>query len=228
MTFNALSVSSAMSADVYKSNLSKRLLINENSLSVSENWSCSACNHQSLDKRFHCLSCCKLQKITIKRHDLIVDDLYRTLKQLVGRNNIERECLLNNNHNLRMDIVITINGITYYIDFGVVNPTCDTYVLSANASPTSAAQDMECTKRRKYSRVLSQIGVRESHFIPFIVCASGLMGTAASDWFESMITIPKFRNPLLCWYKLACHRLATAIGLFDEACHSNLRAFASL
>ena len=88
-------------------------------------------------------------------------------------------------------------------------------------------QVMECSKRHKYSRTLCQIGVRESHFVPFIMCASGFMGTAAADWFESILVDPKFRNPMLCWYKLTCHRLATAIGLFDEACHSNLRAFAS-
>ena len=116
-----------------------------------------------------------------------------------------------------MDIVVTVNSIF----------TSTSYAQSPDVSPTQVAQVMECSKRHKYSRTLCQIGVRESHFVPFIMCASGFMGTAASDWFDSLLTIPKFRNPMLLWYKLACHRLATAIGLFDVACHSNLRALAA-
>ena len=214
LSFSSLSTMSSMSADAFKSNISKRLLINPSSLSISENWTCSACNHNSLDCRFHCLSCTKLNKITIKRHDLIVDDLYRTLKKLVGRNNIERECLLDNNRNLRMDIVVTVNGITYYIDLGVVSPTSTSYAQSPDVSPTQVAQVMECSKRHKYSRTLCQIGVRESHFVPFIMCASGFMGTAASDWFDSLLAIPKFRNPMLLWYKLACHRMSCNCNWF--------------
>ena len=137
-------------------------------------------NTEEVDDRYHCVSCKEFNRIAIERHDLIVSDLYKTLKNLVGRGFVDNECLLNNDANMRMDIVVTIHGVQYYIDVTVVNPASRSH-SSAHSHVTLAA---EGSKRRKYDAALSRLGVNQTHFIPFVLCSSGLMGPVAKDWFD--------------------------------------------
>ena len=76
----------------------------------------------------------------------------------------------------------------YYIDVGVVDPTCSRYVITHHSAtvPLAAASAREADKRAKYTPILARINVNETHFVPFIVECSGHMGKAAEDWMERL------------------------------------------
>lgn len=192
ISHSTFSVEASFSSIHFRVNLCRRLLIHSPHLAVNQNLVCSLCNTEDVDDRYHCVSCKELNRITIKRHDLIVSDLYKTLKNLVGRGFVDNECLLNNDANMRMDIVVTIHGVQYYIDVTVVNPASRSHSSAhSHVLPKAVTLAAEGSKRRKYDAALSRLGVNQIHFIPFVLCSSGLMGPAAKDWFDYVCNLPE-------------------------------------
>lgn len=81
-------------------------------------------------------------------------------------------------------------------------------------------------EKKKYQNVLADIGVNMNNFVPFVMCASGFMGPSAMSWFKKICDVEGYRNAMLSWYRLACFRLATAVGIFEDSSMPALRSIA--
>ena len=227
ISYSSFSVDAGFSSNHFRVNLSRRLLIHPPSVAVNPDLLCTLCNTKKVDDRFHRVSCNSLAGLTKKRHDLIVLDLFKTLKNLLKSPGlVDHEVLLNNDSEMKMDVVATIQGIAYFVDITIVNPSSRSHLIgNCLGSPKLVTQMSENAKKRKYAKVLSRLGVNaDTQFIPFAICSSGFMGQAAKHWFEYVANLPGYgiATKRLCWYKLACHRLVTTVGLLDETCRCML------
>ena len=187
---------------------------------TSSNNMCVNCNDRNVDSRYHCLSCMKLQKSRTDRHNYVLDDFVSVLRRLVGRGNVEAEVLVDANSNKSMDVVANINGISYYIDFCIVNPASAAYTgnLDRCGDVSAILKHAEDAKRAKYSDCLRALNVNMSRFIPFAMSASGLLGPSASLFFGKLLETKTFRHSLKSWYQTVRFRLASAIGFMDANC----------
>ena len=153
---------------------------------------CNACQRltadevPSSDPRFHGLSCAKVRDIWVKRHQHLTQLVCDLLTRLVGRDRVRKEVVLQAGADYRMDLVVWVGETQYYVDVGVVDPTCRRYVDHFNSATVAqaAARAREADKRHKYTPVLTRMNVDLGNFVPFIVECSGRVGPAAEDWLE--------------------------------------------
>ncbi len=163
---------------------------------------CAACQNQLLDEepstdpRFHALSCGSNQAVRCRRHNELRNLLRDLLVRLLGRERVQQEVVLRDGAEHRMDIVCRLGETQYYVDVGVVDPTCQLYI-TRHASATvalAAATARESNKRGKYNPILAAMDVPTANFIPFIAECTGRLGKAADDWLGRVIHFARMSN----------------------------------
>ena len=90
------------------------------------------------------------------------------------------------------DFQFTVDGKKYFIDIAIVNSSSPSYISKSPSSVTTplvAALTEEIRKKRKYDLFLEQ--PENFRFIPFVIEATGRLGTQATNFIEERSDLRK-------------------------------------
>ena len=147
---------------------------------------CPQCGEVSMKASpLHSLDCNFLKPIRNYRHDTLRDFLLQLLKAGFPNDRMEIEKTITTCvKNYKADVYWEHDSTTHIFDVAIVDPSAPTYrTLGSHHTPDVAATERETYK----TRLFLECGVHNAVFIPFVVEATGRLGVAARNWFESMI-----------------------------------------
>ena len=145
---------------------------------------CPQCENVSFTcSPLHALDCNRLSTARLKRHNKLRDLLITTLKSCFPMDNVQKEGPLPNGPSTYFADVLWLHGsCSYIIDVSIVDPSAPTYRrLGSTYTTDIAASVREQAKMDGFARTL----VEHSGFIPFVVEATGRLGSAARRWMDT-------------------------------------------
>jgi hypothetical protein len=157
--------------------------------------SCSAAlrGDGTRDSRYHCLNCVRMAPERTRRHDAVRDAVFKSLQRIFGTNAAQLEPVLPSAS--RGDIRLMTGETVHILDVSVVNPACDKHIAAGSDTSGSRAADAKArAKRLKYQRELTAMGLQPNALVPFVVEATGRLGTDAEDFITKLATLGGARD----------------------------------
>ena len=185
----------SLSAPAFRTAMGLRLLLPATWAPPGAYAECTYCTggsrgDRSKDHRFHGLNCRRGQGARIARHDAIRDALAQALKRLFGTHAVLLEPRLGPGLK-EPDLSLATEAGVIHVDVCVVNPAADHHIAAnSDSTPLAAASAGEALKRRQYRDTLTSLGIREDRLVPFVVEATGRLGTAATAFLDRLAEIP--------------------------------------
>ena len=184
-----------LTPEVFRSALATRLLLPATWAPPGAYTACTHCSmlpggDRAQDHRFHGLNCRLGQGARTTRHDAVRDALAQALSRLFGSHAVQREPRLGPGLK-EPDISLATPAGVIHIDVSIVNPTAERHLAAhSDTTPLAAATVAEADKRRQYRHTLETLGLREDALVPFVVEATGRLGTAAQEFLSRLSTLP--------------------------------------
>lgn len=186
-----------------------------------------------IDGRFHGLSCPHLKGLASSRHDIVNSIVADFLRRIFGRGNVEVEhtpfatattttssSSNTNSPSIRFDIRLKVSDFTVFlIDTSVVNPACSAHTKGDINSVTAhtASDFMERLKRTKYHAALGHLGLTQDCFVPFVLDATGRLGSSATAFLNHTLKAHSTLDPKRYSTQLAflTRRIRAAIAKYN-------------
>ena len=140
-----------------------------------------------LDTQGHHAAICEAGGALLRRHDSGHDFVARRLSADLGLVASKEQRCPHWDHRrgngtltqARLDIIVAISGITYYIDITIVDALSDNAALLRQRARKdgAAAEDAADAKLRKYPGATT---------IPFVIESYGRLGKSAKDWLRAV------------------------------------------
>ena len=162
---------------------------------------CDNTHLDGFDQEFHALCCRVASEYRMARHDRVQYLLIQYLKRIFPTCEIIKYKRIQDEEELNAgepeqprkisDFQLTVDGKKYFIDIAIVNPSSPSYMSkspSSTTTPLVAALTEEIRKKRRYDLLEHPENFR---FIPFVIEATGRLGTQATDFIEEMSDLRK-------------------------------------
>ena len=193
----ATSATCRLAESEFRVNLLLRLGVRPSWATAAEGVQCACCREagdgDQLDPLYHGLNCAGLSGRRIRRHNFVRDCVADLLRRLFGGHAVSTEMRLETPGSATVvaDIALQTGGGLRLFDVAIPNPAANSALArQSDTTVLAAARVAEVEKRAHYRAALAHRGLADTAFIPFVVEATGRLGSAAETFLDQVITYP--------------------------------------